>query len=292
MYKRTYKFSWQAAGIFVALFATQLMAQPPQRNIVNTNIVLPNTLIKKIHSKINGVDYKLYINLPSNYGGNQQKYPIIYLLDADYSFPLAKQISEHLADRNRIQKSIIVGISYSGDNQYKMNRTRDYTPTFVATGGYGEEYQKNSGGAEQFYQFMSKELFPFIAHKLRVNDKKTFVGHSYGGLYGAYVLVKHPNAFDNYIIVSPSLWYDNHFLIKLLSQSASFNPKHAVNVNFSIGADENKGDYRMVDDLVVFYNRLKNKNIDRTQVTLKILNDLDHDTVFPMGLTIGLMSMK
>ncbi|MFT4059855.1 MAG: alpha/beta hydrolase-fold protein [Legionella sp.] len=115
---------------------------------------LPHTLVHEFKSKTNGVRYNLYISLPKKYNLTKKHYPIIYLLDADYSFALAKQISEHLSDRNRIDESIIVGIAYANPNEYKKNRTRDYTPTYVPSGGYGKEYQKYSGGAEKFYRFI------------------------------------------------------------------------------------------------------------------------------------------
>lgn len=126
-------------------------------------------------SQSNGVDYNLYIHLPKNYGGSSKHYPIIYLLDADYSFLLAKQIIEHLSDRNRIEEYIIVGIAYA-DFEYKKNRTRDYTPSYVSDGGYGPEYQKYSGGANKFYQFISKELMPYMSKHYRITKNTTFVG--------------------------------------------------------------------------------------------------------------------
>lgn len=143
---------------------------------------LPNTIVQELQSKINGVHYKLFISLPKNYNSDMKHYPIIYLLDADYSFALAKQIGEHLSDRNRIKESILVGIAYSNSNEYKKNRTRDYTPSYARSGGYGSEYQKYSGGAEKFYQFIHTELIPYFSQNYRVQNNSTFVGHSFGVL--------------------------------------------------------------------------------------------------------------
>ncbi|KTD56743.1 hypothetical protein Lsan_2903 [Legionella santicrucis] len=57
----------------------------------NTNgYVLHDTLIKELPSKINGVKYNLYISLPKDYASNNKTYPIIYLLDADYSFAFSE----------------------------------------------------------------------------------------------------------------------------------------------------------------------------------------------------------
>ncbi|HAU3991343.1 TPA: alpha/beta hydrolase, partial [Legionella pneumophila] len=222
-------------------------------------LFLHHTLTKEFSSKINRIKYNLYISLPKGYSSNNKSYPIIYLLDADYSFALAKQISEHLSDRNRINDSIIVGIAYANPNEYKKNRTRDYTPSYVSSGGYGSEYQKYSGGAEAFYRFIYSELIPYLHQTYRVNQNSTFVGHSYGGLFGVYLLIHHPEVFNHYIIVSPSLWYDNHLVLKAAQRKRNFNLQQKTRVCFIIGDHENKGDYRMIDDLKLFNEIIMSK---------------------------------
>lgn len=252
---------------------------------------LPHTLLREFQSRTNGVAYRLYISLPKEYDSTKKHYPVIYLLDADYSFALAKQISEHLSDRNRIQESIIVGIAYANPGEYKKNRTRDYTPSFVPTGGYGEEYQKYSGGAEHFYQFITSELIPYITQQFRVEDS-TLVGHSFGGLFASYVLMKHPTAFTKYIIVSPSLWYDNHLLLKMAKNKTNFNIPSAKSVLLVIGSEENKGDYCMVDDLKKLNAIIMAKPHTNLQLSLSVVANSDHDTVFPTALTQGLMTLN
>ncbi|MGM9455238.1 alpha/beta hydrolase [Legionella bozemanae] len=133
--------------------------------------------------------------------------------------------------------------------EYKKNRTRDYTPSYVSSGGYGSEYQKYSGGAESFYRFIHSELIPYLHQTYRVNQNATFVGHSYCGLFGVYLLVHHPEVFNHYIIVSPSLWYDNHLMLKSAQRKRDFNLHQKARACFIIGDQENKGDYHMIDDL-------------------------------------------
>ena len=174
-------------ALFSLGLSLNLMASPVVSAMIQTSapdkkytneFTLHHTLTKEFFSKINGIKYNLYISLPKEYTFNNKDYPIIYLLDADYSFALARQISEHLSDRNRISESIIVGIAYANPNEYKKNRTRDYTPSYVSSGGYGAEYQKFSGGAESFYRFIRSELIPYLQQTYRLNKNATFVGHS------------------------------------------------------------------------------------------------------------------
>lgn len=249
---------------------------------------LPDTIVDSFVSQSNGVNYNLYIHLPKNYGLSTKHYPIIYLLDADYSFLLAKQIIEHLSDRNRIEEYIIVGIAYA-DFEYKKNRTRDYTPSYVSDGGYGPEYQKYSGGANKFYQFINKELMPYMSKHYRITKDNTFVGHSFGGLFGIYLLLNHPETFDNYIIVSPSLWYDNHLLLKAAKNKQTLSVKKPIKLLLFIGEKENNGDYRMVDDLKNLNTIINKKSHQNMVSSMEIILNMDHDTVFPSALTLGLM---
>ena len=267
--------------------ASKIQTHTPVKNM--NGFILHNTLIKKFPSRINEVKYNLYISLPKEYTANNKRYPIIYLLDADYSFALAKQISEHLSDRNRINNSIIVGIAYANPEEYKKNRTRDYTPGYVSSGGYGPEYQKYSGGAESFYKFIHSELIPWLHQTYRVNKNSTFVGHSYGGLFGVYLLVHHPEIFNHYIIVSPSLWYDNHLVLKSAQKKQNFNLYQNTQAYFIIGDQENKGDYRMIDDLKLLYETIQSKPHRNFSTVFNIINDMDHDTIFPGALSLGLL---
>ncbi len=138
---------------------------------------------------------------------------------------------------------------------------------------------------------MDKELIPYINQHYKVNTNNTLIGHSFGGLYAAYILVNHSKLFNNYVIVSPSLWYDNHYLIKLMTQKYNYHLTKKTKVNLVIGSEENKGDYQMVDDLVLFNNTLLSKHSPNLSINMSIINDLDHDTIFPMGLTKGLMTV-
>lgn len=268
--------------------SAMIQTTAPDKKYTN-ELFLHHTLTKEFPSKINGIKYNLYISLPKGYSSNNKSYPIIYLLDADYSFALAKQISEHLSDRNRISDSIIVGIAYANPNEYKKNRTRDYTPSYVSSGGYGSKYQKYSGGAESFYRFIHSELIPYLHQEYRANKNATFVGHSYGGLFGVYLLVHHPEVFNHYIIVSPSLWYNNHLVLKAAQRKRDFNLLQKTRACFIIGDQENKGDYHMIDDLKLLNETIMRKPHRNLSTVFNILNDMDHDTVFPGALSQGLL---
>lgn len=151
----------------------------------------------------------LNIYLPPGYDPKDSaSYPVIYLLDgsADEDFIHIVGLVQFNTFEwiDQIPKSIVVGIA-------TVDRRRDFTfPTTV------EEHKKanpTSGHSDKFISFIEKELQPYIESKYRTNDSKTIIGQSLGGLLASEILFNKPALFNKYIIVSPSLWWDNASLL-------------------------------------------------------------------------------
>lgn len=153
----------------------------------------------------------LNIYLPEGYDPDSlTTYPVIYLLDgsADEDFIHIAGLVQFATFPwiEMLPKSILVGIA-------NTDRKRDFTyPT-----NHVEDKKNNptSGHSAQFIDFIEKELQPFIANRYRVNNQKTIIGQSLGGLLATEILLKKPSLFTHYIIVSPSLWWDDESLLKL-----------------------------------------------------------------------------
>jgi len=252
-------------------------------------VSLPDTRVESISSKANAVRYTLYVSLPSDYQAKSDRYPVLYLLDADYSFPIARTIVKHLSERDRLRPVIVVGIACDRcdryeSKEYRLNRTRDYTPRFSASGGYGPEYQKVSGGAPKFLGFLLTELFPWMdAHYRTIPGDRAITGHSYGGLFASWVLVTAPKTFSRYIIVSPSLWYADRFLFDI--KPAAGRLAH-TRVYMAVGAAEGNGEHDMVADLRRMAAELK------SDADLAVHDDVfegeNHDSVFPTAVAHGI----
>ncbi len=152
----------------------------------------------------------LNIYLPEGYNpADTTRYSIVYLLDgsADEDFIHVAGLYQFngFSWINRTPNTIVVGIA-------NVDRKRDFTyPTTIA-----EDKQRfpTTGGSANFISFLEKELQPFIEKKFRTNGSKTLIGQSLGGLLAAEVLLKKPTLFTNYIIISPSLWWDDGSLLK------------------------------------------------------------------------------
>ncbi len=153
----------------------------------------------------------LNIYLPNGYSKDSiKKYPVIYLLDGsiDEDFMHVSGLVQFgsFSWINMIPETIVVGIS-------NVDRKRDFT--FPTTVRKDKKDFPTTGESEKFILFLEKELQPFIDANYNTNNIKTIIGQSLGGLLATEILFKKPYLFDNYIIVSPSLWWDGESLLKL-----------------------------------------------------------------------------
>jgi predicted alpha/beta superfamily hydrolase len=58
-------------------------------------------------------------------------------------------------------------------------------------------------------------VLPFVEREYRVSRERTLIGQSLGGLFATELLFRKPYLFTHYLIVSPSLWWDDGSLLQL-----------------------------------------------------------------------------
>ncbi len=193
--------------ILLLLSSSFLAAQKTLNIKSKTAFTIGETL--EVESAILGENRVLNIYLPNGYSKESSKtYPVIYLLDGSIDEDFI-----HIAGLvqfgsfswiNLLPETIVVGIG-------NVDRKRDFT--YPTNNEKDKKDFPTTGGSEKFIRFIAKELQPFIAKEYAINDTKTLIGQSLGGLLATEILFKQPNLFDNYIIVSPSLWWDDQSLL-------------------------------------------------------------------------------
>lgn len=155
-----------------------------------------------VHSDVLGEERPVLVGLPAGYEESDEPYPVLYLLDGRDHFHHTTGSVRFLAGNNRMPRVIVVGIpNLSGEG-----RTRDLTPPVERE--EDRERFPTAGGAEHFLRFLTEELRPWVDARYRTRDFDILVGHSFGGLFVTEVLDSEPSAFDAYISISPSLWWD------------------------------------------------------------------------------------
>ncbi|WP_264530954.1 alpha/beta hydrolase-fold protein [Flavobacterium sp. N502540] len=181
--------------------------------------------IDSISSKILNENRKIWIHLPKsarNIGSAKQKYPVVYLLDAEGHFSSVVGIIEELSETNgntNCPEMIIVGITNTIRNRDLTPTHSDVDPPFVP-----QSLSDQSGGGEKFVEFLQKELIPYIDSKYPAAPFKTLIGHSFGGLTALNILTNHTDLFNSYIAIDPSLWWDRQkFLTETKKKLANKN---------------------------------------------------------------------
>lgn len=160
------------------------------------------------------------IYLPDGYHDDTAKnFPVIYQLDGSANEDFVHTVGnvQFLTMIGYMPPTIVVGIA-NADRKHDFTfpatdaaKKRLHTDTLLAF--LQKQLQPIAGGSPQFISFIEKELQPYINSHYKAGGATTLIGQSLGGLLASEILLKKPNLFDNYIIVSPSLWWDGESLL-------------------------------------------------------------------------------
>lgn len=167
--------------------------------------------IETLHSTVLNEDRTLNIYLPDGYDPKDTvKYPVVYLLDGsadeDFIHVVGLYQFNSFSWIGRVKPSIIVGIA-------NTDRKRDFTyPTTIVK---DQKQYPTTGHSAAFMRFIETELQPYIAKHFSIGPERTLIGESLGGLLAGEILFKKPELFTSYIIISPSIWWDNGSLLAL-----------------------------------------------------------------------------
>jgi len=173
----------------------------------------------------------LNVYLPEGYQATSTKsYPVIYLLDgsANEDFIHVAGVMQFLTMIQLMPPSILVGIA-------NIDRKRDFT--FPTTVKKDKKDYPTTGGSGNFIRFLDTELKPYVQKHFRTNDTTTLIGQSLGGLLATEILLKHPTMFNNYVIVSPSLWWDQESLLKSAGKLLKANAGANGDVFLTVGKE-------------------------------------------------------
>ena len=233
------KVSFRTSIFIVSLLFVQFLSScarptPASSDPVLTNVTIPNTEVRQLHSSETGRDYDLYIRIPDGYEQDKGKqYPVIYSLDGQWDFKMLDSICGGLVYDKFIPEVIIVGITYSGeDADYGGLRAKDYTPLRDPFFGGG-------GDGPKFLAFLKEQIIPLIETNYRVDpSQRLLMGSSFGGTFTLYALFSDPTLFHGYLAGSPVVVYGNRFAFKQEAEYAKSHTDLPVRLFISVGGAE------------------------------------------------------
>ena len=259
--------------LFIVFFLLGITSVSAQKEVIALGFT------DSISSSVFGSKMAVNIYLPDGYSPDSAAtYPVIYLLDGavdeDFIHIAGLVQFSSFSWVNYLQPCILVGI-ISTNRKYDMT----FQPSADATwpkwlDGYPNIYAIG-GGSEKFMSYIEKDLQPYIDKNYKTNGTKTLIGQSLAGLFATELLLKKPTLFQNYIIMSPSLWWDNESLLKQAPDLLSNLPQTPLKIYLAVG-DEGK---EMVSDANNLGKAIKKTKRKSLMFTYEYLPNEDHGTI-------------
>lgn len=192
--------------LFVLLLAALLLLPAGAAEPLN----LPGSRVHWLDDGARQRRYPVWVDLPSGYeqAPATRRYPVVVVADAPYAFPLTRSIRNRLGGGGQnIEDFILVGLAYAEGDEPRASRSRDYTPSSPKNRDRLGEQRYGDGSA--YARWLAQQLLPLIDREYRtVPSRRSFIGHSYGALLGLTLMREQPGAFGQFVLGSPSLWFD------------------------------------------------------------------------------------
>ncbi len=196
-----------------------------QAQLLNKRLQVPSKILDRPH--------ELLVYTPPSYDYDQdQRYPVLYLMDGEYNFNYVTGLIELWSNiSSKHPEMIVVGISGYG-NAYYRHLMR---PPWDEKGEASDD-----GAADRMLKAIKQEIVPAVNKQFRALDFTILSGHSMGGLFTSYAAMMAPDVFDYYIAISPSLWWQQQrFKAVMAEKLKSGTPE--TNLYMSLANEQGMG---------------------------------------------------
>jgi len=173
-----------------------------------------------VPSKVLGMDRRLTVRLPYDYDkleNTDRAYPVLYLIDGgpEQDYPHIAGLAQ-LSDTNPAYgEFILVGVE-------TVERRAEISPPVADPKEY-EYLGAVPGGSEDFRAFLGNDIIPWVNEKYRTAGRDALIGESLAGLFTLETFLREPQLFDDYIAVSPSIWWEK---MEYARRASEFLSKH------------------------------------------------------------------
>jgi len=200
----------------------------------------PDPILKhntfKIESKKVGETRIINVWTPPTYENSIDSFQVLYMPDGGIKedFPHIANTIAKLIKEKSISPIILVGIE-------NTERGRDLTG--YSESEYDAQYCPLTDGAKNFREFITQELMPEINNKYRTSNKKGIIGESLAGLFVMETFMQKPESFDFYIAFDPSLWWNDHYLVRNANELFGKFPDKEIKLWFAGSSAEDISQY-------------------------------------------------
>lgn len=158
-----------------------------------------------LRSRVFGADRRIVVRTPAGYEDTTaSRYNVVYVIDGgpDQDFPHLAGLVQSAEVNGTFEPFILVGIE-------TVKRREEITPPVADAALYLAELNAKPGGSARFRSFIADEVKPWVEARYRTTGRDGVMGESLAGLFVVETLFKAPDLFDDFIAVSPSLWWED-----------------------------------------------------------------------------------
>lgn len=164
--------------------------------------------VHRISSKVYGDEQILSVRLPRGYAENPDKaYPVLFSVDGgpDQDFELLAGIAAEAEFSTSFEPFVLVGVK-TKDRSKQLTPELKRLPLAQLKASFGDRMVP--GGAAKFREYLAQDVIPWVKKRYRT-DRTIVTAASLGGLFVLDTFLERPEMFDDYIALTPSVWWDD-----------------------------------------------------------------------------------
>ena len=277
-------------------------APPVQRPDADAPCAARSAVVEVADPSAPGGAWRLQVTVPPSgaddgtLGDGAGPLPVVYYLDAWLYADLISGLACVLSGSGDIGPVALVGIGVAGGRaDWAAHRMLRFTPSpydtlaqpFHVQIGDVSTRTHPTGGAPEFRATLDTLLIPAAESRLGVTaSRRALVGHSFGGLFGAWDLLRH-GTFDDYALLSPAVWWNGRELASASRWPARPDLSLAEHrLYLAVGGEEPPIMTRGVEALA---ERTREASTAAGDATVRRYEGRDHATMLPAALTDALL---
>ncbi|MDQ3524274.1 MAG: alpha/beta hydrolase-fold protein, partial [Chloroflexota bacterium] len=163
-------------------------------------------------SSVYGKEQTIAVRLPRGYEDNLDKrYPVMFSVDGgpEQDFELLAAVAAEAEHSTSFEPFILVGVE-TEDRYSQLTPAMTRLPIERLRENFGDRMKP--GGSDTFRRYLERDVIPWATGRYRT-DRKILTAASLGGLFVLDTFLERPELFDDYIALTPSLWWDDGRLV-------------------------------------------------------------------------------
>ena len=206
--------------------------------------------LHRIASTVLEGERRITVRLPAEYAAEpDRRFPVVYLIDGgpEQDFPHIAGLAQSREINGTFAPFILVGIE-------TVERRAEISPTVdpALADRYRTDFGAEPGGSARFREYIARDVKPWVEANFRTTDQAALMGESLGALFTVETLLERPDMFDDWIVASPSLWWNDLAFAKAIPGRLKSMPPSEERIYLAL-ADEGlwmeEGVERLVDAL-------------------------------------------